>query len=134
MDYIKISNNIIIFAVLLSLLNITGKYLFKEPKVVKICDKKCHRNNAKCDYYISPNSSNALLINQKINIYQANAGDLATIDGISKNNALKIVQYLSVRKPPINPQELLSLAGIGRKKVAILQEHVDFTQPLKCQN
>ena len=52
---------------------------------------------------------------EKVNINQADAKTLATLKGIGKDRALKIVEYREKNGPFLKIEDIMKVKGIGRK-------------------
>ena len=52
---------------------------------------------------------------QKININQADAKTLATLKGIGKDRALKIIEFREKNGPFLKIEDIMKIKGIGRK-------------------
>jgi competence protein ComEA len=60
---------------------------------------------------------------QQVNINEADADTLATLKGIGKDRALKIIEYREQNGPFQKPEELMKVKGIGQK---IFEQNKDF--------
>jgi competence protein ComEA len=52
---------------------------------------------------------------QQVNINEADADTLATLKGIGKDRALKIITYREQNGPFEKPEDIMKVKGIGRK-------------------
>ena len=60
---------------------------------------------------------------QKVNINEADADTLATLKGIGKDRALKIIEYREQNGAFEKPEDLMKVKGIGQK---IFEQNKDF--------
>ena len=60
---------------------------------------------------------------QQVNINEADAGTLATLKGIGKDRALKIIEYREQNGPFQAPEDIMKVKGIGQK---IFEQNKDF--------
>jgi competence protein ComEA len=60
---------------------------------------------------------------QQVNINEADADTLATLKGIGKDRALKIIEYREQNGPFEKPEDIMKVKGIGRK---IFEHNKDF--------
>ncbi len=68
-------------------------------------------------------SNETLASMQQVNINEADAGTLATLKGIGKDRALKIIEYREQNGPFQDPEDIIKVKGIGRK---IFEQNKDF--------
>ncbi len=52
---------------------------------------------------------------QQVNINEADADTLATLKGIGKDRALKIIEYREQNGPFQKPEDIMKVKGIGQK-------------------
>ena len=60
---------------------------------------------------------------QQVNINEADADTLATLKGIGKKRALKIIEYREQNGPFQKPEDIMKVKGIGRK---IFEQNKEF--------
>jgi competence protein ComEA len=60
---------------------------------------------------------------QQVNINEADADTLATLKGIGKDRALKIIEYREQNGPFQTPEDIMKVKGIGQK---IFEQNKDF--------
>jgi competence protein ComEA len=60
---------------------------------------------------------------QQVNINEADANTLATLKGIGKDRALKIIDYREQNGPFEKPEDIMKVKGIGQK---IFEHNKDF--------
>jgi competence protein ComEA len=60
---------------------------------------------------------------QQVNINEADADTLATLKGIGKDRALKIIEYREQNGPFQKPEDIMKVKGIGQK---IFEQNKDF--------
>ena len=60
---------------------------------------------------------------QQVNINEADADTLATLKGIGKDRALKIIEYREQNGPFEKPEDIMKVKGIGQK---IFEQNKDF--------
>jgi competence protein ComEA len=60
---------------------------------------------------------------QQVNINEADANTLATLKGIGKDRALKIIDYREQNGPFEKPEDIMKVKGIGQK---IFEQNKDF--------
>ena len=68
-------------------------------------------------------SNETLASMQQVNINEADADTLATLKGIGKDRALKIIEYREQHGPFQAPEDIMKVKGIGRK---IFEQNKDF--------
>ena len=68
-------------------------------------------------------ASETLASMQQVNINEADADTLATLKGIGKDRALKIIEYREKNGPFKTPEDLMKVKGIGQK---IFDQNKDF--------
>jgi competence protein ComEA len=66
---------------------------------------------------------------QKININTASAEELSQLKGIGPSHAAKIVAYREKNGPFKMPEDLIQVAGIGRKTFEANQEAIIVEEP-----
>ena len=66
---------------------------------------------------------------QKININTASAEELSRLKGIGPSHAAKIVAYREKNGPFKMPEDLIQVAGIGRKTFEANQEFIIVEEP-----
>ena len=60
---------------------------------------------------------------EQVNINEADADTLATLKGIGKDRALKIIEYREQNGPFQKPEDIMNVKGIGPK---IFEQNKDF--------
>ena len=68
-------------------------------------------------------SNETLASMQQVNINEADADTLATLKGIGKDRALKIIDYREQNGPFQTPEDITKVKGIGQK---IFEQNKDF--------
>ena len=68
-------------------------------------------------------TSETLASLQQVNINEADADTLATLKGIGKGRALKIIEYREQNGPFQKPEDIMKVKGIGQK---IFEQNKDF--------
>ena len=68
-------------------------------------------------------TNEALASMQQVNINEADADTLATLKGIGKDRALKIIEYRENNGPFQTPEDITKVKGIGKK---IFEQNKDF--------
>ena len=68
-------------------------------------------------------TNEALASMQQVNINEADADTLATLKGIGKDRALKIIEYREQNGPFQTPEDITKVKGIGKK---IFEQNKDF--------
>ena len=72
---------------------------------------------------VAPKTNETLASLQKVNINEADADTLATLKGIGKDRALKIIEYREQNGAFEKPEDLMKVKGIGQK---IFEQNKDF--------
>ena len=83
-----------------------------------VCPAIAEDNNAEA---VKANETLASL--QQVNINEADADTLATLKGIGKDRALKIIEYREQNGAFQKPEDLMKVKGIGQK---IFEQNKDF--------
>ena len=68
-------------------------------------------------------SNETLASLQQVNINEADADTLATLKGIGKDRALKIIEFREQNGPFQKPEDIMKVKGIGQK---IFEQNKDF--------